>query len=65
MNWTLDRNESSTSAFSDDGSLPFGGGQLGRIVLVVVDDLNAVQLAGRAAQFGHEPLVDGVQVALE
>lgn len=30
-----------------------------------MDDLNAVQFARRAAQFGHEALVDGVQVALE
>lgn len=30
-----------------------------------MDDLNCFQLAGRAAEFGHEPLVDGVQVTLE
>ncbi len=30
-----------------------------------MDDLNAVQLAWRATQFGYETLVDGVQVTLE
>lgn len=30
-----------------------------------MDDLNAIQLARRAAQFRYETLVDGVQVALE
>lgn len=56
---------SSTGAFFDDGSFPFGGSQLLRVVLVVMDDLNAIQLARRAAQFRYETLVDGVQVALE
>lgn len=57
--------DSSTSAFFDDRAFPFGGGQLGRIVLIVVDYLNAVQLARRAAKFGNETFVDGVQVTLE
>lgn len=59
------KDDSSTSAFLDDGSFPFGGRQLSWIVLVVVNDLNAVQLARRATQFGYEPLVDGVEIALE
>lgn len=54
-----------TGAFFDNGAFPFGGGQLGRIVLVVVDDLHAVQLGRSAAQLGHEPLVDRVEVSLE
>lgn len=57
--------DSSTGAFSNNGAFPFGCRQLSWIVLIVVDDLNAVQLAWRATQFGYEPLVDGVQVTLE
>ena len=30
-----------------------------------MDHLNAVQFARRAAQFGYQPFVDGVQVTLE
>ena len=56
---------SGTGAFLDDSAVPLGGGQLARVVLVVVDYLNRLQFGRSAAEFGHEPLVDRVEVALE
>lgn len=56
---------SSTSALPDDGVRPFGGGQLRRIVGIVVHDLDAVEFARRAAQLRDALLVEFVQIRLE